>query len=152
MVTVLGNYWINGIINFLFQFCFKPFCPVIVFSNLILVSFFLVMNVCCAKRVGEKEIYRRPFTTIKPVPSDTNEEITVLIANLTQLGEAWSQMFCIWDCFGIGQILFLIFLVLYSCTDCLLFSFPFFFFLSECNQMTNLWNSGIFLKESISYS
>ena len=49
---------------------------------------------CYAERVGERDL-RRPFTTVKLVPSDTNEEITILIADLTQPGEAWSRMFCI---------------------------------------------------------
>ena len=30
----------NETINFLFQFCFRPFCSVIVFRDLILISFF----------------------------------------------------------------------------------------------------------------
>ena len=48
------------------------------------------MNMYCAERVGEREIYGKPFTTIRPVPSNTDEEIAVLIADLTQLDEAWS--------------------------------------------------------------
>ena len=49
---------------------------------------------CCAKKVGERErereIYGRPFTTVRLVPSNTDEEIVVLIADLTQPDEAWS--------------------------------------------------------------
>ena len=48
------------------------------------------MYMCCAKRVGEREIYGRPFTTIRPVPSNADEEIIVLIVDLTQPDEAWS--------------------------------------------------------------
>ena len=44
----------------------------------------------CVERVGEREIYGRPFTTIKSMPSNTDEEIAMLIANLTQPDEAWS--------------------------------------------------------------
>ena len=44
----------------------------------------------CTERVGEREIYEMPFTTVRPMPSDTDEEIAVLIADWTQLEEAWS--------------------------------------------------------------
>nr|POE91687.1 hypothetical protein CFP56_53054 [Quercus suber] len=43
-----------------------------------------------ADRELEREIYGRPFTTVRPVPSNTDEEIVVLIADLTQPDEAWS--------------------------------------------------------------
>ena len=47
------------------------------------------MNMCCAKKVGEREreIYGRPFTTVRLMPSNTDEEIAVLIADLTQPDE-----------------------------------------------------------------
>ena len=40
-------------------------------------------------------IFWRPFTAVKLVPSDTDEEIVASIADLTQPDEAWSQMFCL---------------------------------------------------------
>ena len=48
------------------------------------------MNMYCVERVGEREIYERPFTTIRLMPSNTDEEIVVLIADLTEPDEAWS--------------------------------------------------------------
>ena len=48
------------------------------------------MNMYCVERVGEREIYGRPFTTVRPMPSNTDEEIAILIADLTQPDEAWS--------------------------------------------------------------
>ena len=48
------------------------------------------MNMYYVERVGEREIYGRPFTTVRPIPSNTDEEIVVLIADLTQPDEAWS--------------------------------------------------------------
>ena len=76
----------------MFQFCFRPFCFVIVFSDLFLISFFFFGNeyVLCKEGWREREIYGRPFTIIRPVPSNNDEEIAVLIANLTQPDEAWS--------------------------------------------------------------
>ena len=52
----------------------------------------------CAERVGEREIYEMPFTTVRPMPSNTDEEIAVLIADRTQPDEAWSWT----NCSGIG--------------------------------------------------
>ena len=40
------------------------------------------------QRELEKEIYERPFTIVRPVPSNTDEEITILIADQTQSNEA----------------------------------------------------------------
>ena len=45
---------------------------------------------CSVERVGEREIYGRPFTTVKSIPFDIDEEIAALIAGLTQPDEAWS--------------------------------------------------------------
>ena len=80
------------------QFCFRPFCSVIVFSDLFLISFFFFFGneyVLCKEGWREREIYGRPFTTVRSVPSNTDEEITILIADLTQLDEAWNQILCI---------------------------------------------------------
>ena len=45
------------------------------------------------QRVREREIYGRPFTTVKS--DNPDEDITILIADLTQPDEAWSQILCI---------------------------------------------------------
>ena len=55
---------------------------------------FPLMNVLCRESRGERSM-GGPFTTVRPVPSDTDEEIVASIADLTQPDEAWSQIFCL---------------------------------------------------------